>query len=204
MSLLISRRFYRSTPLVVVSSLFYFHLDLFGFGLLGLQRAHFQNAILEGRFYFVRVHRFGQFNAAHEAAIGPFTAIVVFLFDFFFFFLLAFDRQRAVGNIHLDMFLVHAGEFGFYDNVILVFEHVESRGAHLHLVTWEPVLRPPGTRSSPQEILHHSVHISFPARHIHRRLPRRHRSGCFVISFVRHKTFPLTLKNLTSITHDIS
>lgn len=86
---------------------------LLGFArLLRLGQRHGEDPLLEGRLDFLPVNPFGHLEVALESTEVTFMKVIVFLLLFFIILLLALDREASIGELHLDVFLVNARQFG--------------------------------------------------------------------------------------------
>src|SRR5262249_39609243 len=94
-----------------------------------------------------------------------------------------------VREVHFDVVFFHARKFGLDDYIILLLKDIHRRSANLHFVVAKPSLGPPGSSSSPEEVLHHRLYVPIPTGEIPERSPRRYWFRFFFFSFLCHGFF---------------
>src|SRR5437868_638135 len=102
--------------------LFYFDLNLLRLCALAFRQVNSQDTVLELSLDLLRVRVVGQGEAANEAAIGAFDAMValVFLFEF----ALAGNGEHSVLDCDFDVLFLYGRQLGFNDIFLIVFGNV--------------------------------------------------------------------------------
>src|SRR6516225_5360749 len=93
----------------------------------GFRQRDLEHAILERRLDLAGVHALRQCEIALERAIAALGDVIVLLLLFFFLLLLTLDGEAAVGDVHLDVLLVHSGQFGRNLVSLVSFADVDCR-----------------------------------------------------------------------------
>src|SRR5437764_7073289 len=102
--------------------LFYFDLNLLRLCALALRQVNSQDTVLELSLDLLRVRVVGQGEAANEAAVGSFDAVVALVF--FFEFALTGDGENPVLDRDFDVLLFYSRQLGFNDVRLIVFGNV--------------------------------------------------------------------------------
>jgi hypothetical protein len=71
-----------------------------------------QHAFLEAGVNLIEVDAIGHGECTLKRTKTA-LANIVLLFFLLLLLLLSFDRQHAVGNLHLDIFIIHSWQFGY-------------------------------------------------------------------------------------------
>jgi hypothetical protein len=100
-------------------TLLHFHIDLLRLGLLSLGEDDGEHPPLAARLYVIPVYGQGERKAPLEGAEKPLYAMVVLLLDGVVLSSLSSQDQGIVFNLHLDIILIHIGEFRLDDPILL-------------------------------------------------------------------------------------
>src|SRR3972149_5603807 len=96
--------------------------------LRGLWKRHGEHAVLEACHDLIGVHAAWNLEGAMEGAVAALREVVVLLRLFPLLLLLAFDGEEAVGEFHVDIALIHAGELGRDLVLLVLFDDVRGGG----------------------------------------------------------------------------
>src|SRR4029077_7609657 len=95
-----------------------------------------------------------------------------------------------IRKVHFDVVFFHSRKFSLDHYIILLLEDIHGRGTNFHFIGPKPFLRPPGSSSPAEKILHHPLHVSIPMGEIPERYPRCYRLRSFFFSFLCHGFSP--------------
>src|SRR5208337_4280809 len=96
-------------------------------GLGGLRQGDGEHALLEGRRDLVRVDGVGNPQGALVGAIAALPEMIILLLLFLRLFLLALDRQYAVGHLDLDVLLIDPRQVGVDFIGVVFFNEIHRR-----------------------------------------------------------------------------